>query len=120
MSTFIITLEWPWSYEDTKSTALSCFDAIVSLASSSPPPFEFDILVTQGGNIEGTIVIIVLDSSFSGVPADFGSHNFYEDLIPWLQKASRGWDENFHRPRNYALDGYWGSLNILKQERLSP
>jgi len=120
MSTFVVTLGWPWSFEDTEAKALACFDAIVSLASTSPPPFEFDLLVAQGSNVGGTIVIIYLDSSFSGVPASFGSHNFYEDLIPWLKEASRGWDEDFKGPRNHSLDGYWGPLNILKQQKISP
>ena len=120
MSTFVITLGWPWSYDDPKVKALTCFDEIVSAASSSPPPFEFDLLVAQSSNIEGIRVMIYLDSSYSGVPASFGSHNFYEDLIPWLKQACKGWDENFYGPRKHSLDGYWGPLNILKQERISP
>jgi hypothetical protein len=120
MSSFVITLGWPWSYDDPKVKAMACFDKIISASSDSPPPFEFELLVAESSNLDGTQVIIYLDSSFSGVPSDFGSHNFYDDLIPWLKQASSGWDENFHGPRNYALDEYWGSLNILKQQRVSP
>lgn len=109
MDATVIVLAWPWEeVEDTKEKAMACFNELVKAKDRSP--YQFNLMVSNGSGIRGTVLICDFNHEDAIVPSCSGN-----DVTNWLREQILDEDICFQDDEYYRYIA-WAPLTTLNSE----
>jgi len=109
---YVTALSWPY-VGNKLSLAQECATLVANAAKDHPPPYGFDLVVSSARNINGWVLLIVVDLGYEGAPAYYDS-DFFSPISSWLlHHVGKQWqDRDVLHIVNTPLNEYFSELKV--------